>query len=217
MRNEPLPFYFGNKTIFLLPEKGIYLPENKTLVIADVHFGKSEHFRKAGIFMPPNAGTIQDYQRLNALIYKYQPARILFLGDLFHSSENSSWNLFLTFAKQHPAIKLLLIKGNHDILPMKLYLDANLHVYPDHLEEDIFIFSHGPLTEVPLNKINMAGHIHPGTTLAGLGKQRLTLPCFHYEHPLLLLPAFGSLTGVYKIPKGKAKQFIVASQKIVEV
>lgn len=217
MRNEPFPFYLGNQPIYLLPEKAMFIPEKRTLIIADVHFGKAEHFRKAGIFMPPNAGTLEDYKRLAHLIDKYQPLQIMFLGDLFHSTENSSWLHFLSFAKQHSTTQLILIKGNHDILPSKLYLDANLIVYPEHLEEDIFIFSHGPLTQVPPGKINVAGHIHPGTTLVGLGKQKLTLPCFHYEHPLLLLPAFGSLTGVYKIPRSHAKQFVVTSQKIIEV
>lgn len=217
MRNEPFPFHLGNQPVYLLPEKGVFFPEKRTLIIADVHLGKTEHFRKAGIFIPSNAGTLEDYERLTHLINKYQPVRIIFLGDLFHSTINSSWQYFLHFAQQYTTIQLILIKGNHDVLPSKLYSDANLIVHPTHLEENGFIFSHGPLTNVPPDKINVAGHIHPGTTLIGLAKQKLTLPCFHYEHPLLLLPAFGSLTGVYRIPKNRAKQFVVASQKIVEV
>lgn len=202
---------------YLLAEKGLFLPLSRTLVLADLHLGKAAHFRKSGIMIPAQAGTHQDYQNLHRLILKYNPLRIIFLGDLFHSVENASWQYFIAFAQQYPQLQLSLIRGNHDILPRIRYNEANLLIYEDQLAEGDLIFSHAPLNEVPSGTLNMAGHIHPAATLKGAAKQSLQLPCFHFEPPYLLLPAFGSLTGTYILPKGRGKQFVVTGKMVKEI
>ncbi|QNL50847.1 ligase-associated DNA damage response endonuclease PdeM [Olivibacter sp. SDN3] len=214
--NEALhTFFLGGKTVYLLPEKCIFLPENATLVLADIHLGKAAHFRKSGIIIPANAGTLQDYAKLHRLISKYQPKRILFLGDLFHSDTNKSWQHFLDFFHLYPQIKLILVRGNHDILPENVYQEANLALWEEQLEEEFIIYSHAPLAAVPSGMLNIAGHVHPATILTGKGKQKLRLPCFHYQPPLFLLPAFGDLTGTFILPKGNAKQFVVTNKSVV--
>jgi uncharacterized FlgJ-related protein len=47
-------FQFPNSSVSveLLPEKAAFIPESATLLIADPHFGKATHFRKAGIPIP---------------------------------------------------------------------------------------------------------------------------------------------------------------------
>lgn len=214
--NEALRTSFlGGKTVYLLPEKGIFLPESATLVLADIHLGKAAHFRKSGIIIPSKAGTLQDYAKLYHLISTYRPKRILFLGDLFHSVVNRSWQYFLDFFNLYPKIQLILVRGNHDILPKQLYQEANLTLVDDKLEEEFIIYSHAPLANVPSGMINIAGHVHPATLLTGKGRQKLKLPCFHYDPPWFLLPAFGDLTGTFLLPKGNAKQFAVTNKSVV--
>lgn len=208
-----LAIELNNKIIYLLAEKGIYFPHTQTLVLADLHLGKAVHFRKSGIMIPSQAGTKQDYQVLQQLILKYQPLRILFLGDLFHSVANNSWDHFTAFANHYKTLNFVLIKGNHDLLPSTLYKEAGLTVYDD-LEEDGFMFSHAPLKQLSKHVINIAGHVHPAARLRGLAKQTLKLPCFHLALPYLLLPAFGSLTGLFVLSKENAQQYVIAGKTV---
>jgi len=74
--------------ITLHPYKVIYIPDMKTLLIADVHIGKVSHFRKNGMAIP---STIIDtnFLRLNHCLEFFNPDEIYFLGDLFHSRWNN--------------------------------------------------------------------------------------------------------------------------------
>jgi len=212
-----LAIQLNHTPVYLLAEKGVFLPQSHTLILADLHLGKAAHFRKSGIMIPAQAGTYRDYQTLHRLILKYNPLRIIFLGDLFHSVENATWRYFIAFAQQYSQLKLWLVRGNHDILSPARYTEANLLICEDQLVEGNLIFSHAPLNHVPPEMLNMAGHIHPATTLKGMAKQSLQLPCFHFEWPYLLLPAFGSLTGTYVLPKGRGKQFVVTGKTVKEI
>jgi metallophosphoesterase superfamily enzyme len=48
----------------------------------------------------------------------------------------------------------------------------------------------------------VCGHIHPGVLLQGTGKQSLRLPCFYKTGNQLILPAFGSTTGLFIVKPG---------------
>lgn len=214
---DRLELRINNKTVYLLAEKCIFFPENETLVIADIHLGKAAHFRKAGIIIPQQAGTDRDFNILQSLLDKYQAKRIIFLGDLFHSAENAAWQHFVDFSRKHRQTELILIKGNHDVLPTAYYTQGNLKVHLETLREDFILYSHAPLPEVPRDVLNIAGHVHPAVNLKTKGKQSLRLPCFHLESSLLLLPAFGSLTGTFALPKGNAQQFVTTGRTVLAI
>ncbi|MCW3071166.1 MAG: ICC-like phosphoesterase [Bacteroidetes bacterium] len=206
-----------NTIVELLPEKAMFLPETNTLVIADIHLGKAMHFRKNGISIPPQSAE-RDYMRLNALIERKQPQRIIVLGDLFHSTHNSEWNLFCEFVAYRSGIRFMLIIGNHDILDRNYYNKLCLEVIDHTLELQDLILSHEPLKKVPDGMVNIAGHIHPGFVLQGRGRQNIKLPCFYLLPNQLILPAFGSLTGLYRLEKVRnAEVFVVANERVIEV
>ncbi|MDF2438825.1 MAG: ICC-like phosphoesterase [Bacteroidota bacterium] len=206
-----------NTVVELLPEKALFLPDTNTLVIADIHFGKAMHFRKNGISIPPQSAE-RDYLRLNALIEKKQPARIIVLGDLFHSTHNSEWNLFCEFVAYRSGIRFMLVIGNHDILDRSYYRKLCLEVVENSLEIKDLILSHEPLKKVPEGMVNVAGHIHPGFTLQGRGRQNIKLPCFYMLPNQLILPAFGSLTGLYLLDRTMDSDiYVVTNDKVIEV
>jgi DNA ligase-associated metallophosphoesterase len=206
-----------NTIVELLPEKALYLPETNTLVIADIHFGKAMHFRKNGISIPPQSAE-RDYIRLNQLIEKKQPQRIIVLGDLFHSTHNSEWNLFCEFVAYRSGIRFMLIIGNHDILDRSHYQKLCLEVVEHSLELQDLILSHEPLKRVPDGMINVAGHIHPGFVLQGRGRQNIKLPCFYMLPKQLIMPAFGSLTGLHVMDRTlESDVYVVANEKVIEV
>ncbi len=215
MKQQTTLHFFG-KACQLLPERALFLEDSRTLVLADLHLGKAAHFRKAGIVFPIQNEASSDYKRLRDLIEVYRPDRIVFLGDLFHSQINSEWRHFEQFMHNYRTLEIILIKGNHDIIPEAVYNGSGLRIIPEIMKEKPFIFSHAPLQEVEPGWLNVSGHIHPGCVIRGKARQRLKLPCFHYEYPHFILPAFGSLTGLYTLQAGQdIKQFAIAGGQVI--
>jgi DNA ligase-associated metallophosphoesterase len=200
--------------IELLPQRAIFLPETAVLILGDLHLGKAMHFRKEGIFMPPQSA-YKDYETLHAVIGKYQPEHVYFLGDLFHSHHNSEWNQLAAFIQKHPQTRFTLIKGNHDILKQELYGQHAINIIEKQISIGNLIFSHEPLTEFPEGMINVAGHIHPGCVIRSPGRQSLRLPCFYFKDDLFLLPAFGHLTGLQILDTSDAEIFVIFPDKVM--
>jgi len=102
-----MDFYYKEELIQFLPEKVAFLPKYRMLVIADLHLGKAAHFRKEGIMIPlPEISP--DFQRLNELITSIQPSKVVFLGDLFHSSLNKEWEDLKDFLLRYPSVHFVL-------------------------------------------------------------------------------------------------------------
>ena len=199
-----------------LKEKALFIKELNLLVIADLHLGKATHFRKSGIPLPLQSADA-DYQKLTHLLETIQPARVFFLGDLFHSEYNHEWERFVSLLDYFPDIDFCLMKGNHDILKPVHYKNLCLRI-EEEAEETGIIFSHHPMENVPARKLNIAGHIHPGIELNGRAREYFRLPCFWLSQNQLILPAFGKLTGLAMIqPSGKDRIFAVTNKSVVEV
>ena len=194
----------NNFPFTLLYEKALYKEDERLLIIADVHLGKATHFRKEGIPIPAEAQS-GDYINLERLFNKVAPLKVYFLGDLFHSSYNRDWQYFCDLISLFPAIAFTLIKGNHDIISHKKFREICIEV-TDAVEDDSFIYSHDVLERVPEGKVNIVGHLHPGVVLSGLGRQSIKLPCFYITETVVIVPAFGVLTGLYSMDKTTGSQ-----------
>jgi DNA ligase-associated metallophosphoesterase len=205
------------QTLRLHPNKAIFWEDEKILFMADLHLGKAAHFRKKGIAAPP-AIFQQNIQSLHQLITRFEPVRVLILGDLFHSTLNTVWNKFEAFLLQFPEISFELVKGNHDILPKQVYEDSILTLHQPPITVGPFILSHYPLETVPEGLYNFYGHLHPGVLLEGMGKQQLKLPCFYLEPTRAVLPAFGAFTGLSLVqPKKSDRVFVVLEDEVLEM
>jgi len=192
----------SNFSFTLLPEKALYKTDERLLIIADVHLGKATHFRKEGISIPAQAQQ-EDYVNLEILFKKITPLKVYFLGDLFHSKMNTDWYFFCNLIEQFPEIEFTLIKGNHDLIDDAKFDELCIKVV-DAIEDTVFIYSHKPLPEESNHKVNIAGHIHPGIVLTGIGRQSVKLPCFYRTDTLVIVPAFGTLTGLYSMDRAAA-------------
>lgn len=203
---------------FLLhPFRVIYWPRCKSLLISDLHLGKAAHFRKAGIPVP---GAVSDHNwdRLLSLLIDFQPQRVIFLGDLFHSNLNTEWVDFCKMTEQFAHVKFELVPGNHDILHAKHYTEARLHLHKPELFIESFIFSHHPLHHIPENYYNLCGHLHPSVRLKGSGRQQLKLPCFYFTENQGILPAFGAFTGTAEMqPRNGDQVFVIAEDRVLRM
>lgn len=207
----------NNHKFKLLPEKGMLWQSKGILLISDMHLGKANHFRRSGIAVPHQAND-ENIERMISLLQSATPERVLFMGDLFHSHYNPEWEVFGQVLKYFPAISFELIQGNHDIMSDYQYLKHQLVVHREPLYIDNIILSHEPLEQVPFGKYNIAGHIHPGVKLKGLGRQGLRLPCFYFGPQQALLPAFGEFTGLHIVkPQPDVRIFVIAEGKVIAV
>lgn len=215
--SEYVEWNWAGEPLWLLPERAIWMPDRRWLLLADLHLGKATHFRKAGIALPAHAGDA-DLEKLAALMARWQPERVIYLGDLFHSTHNADWELFGDFVVAHPEARHILVQGNHDILPVQHYRRYGITRYAESLMERPFIFSHAPMEVVPEGWFNLAGHVHPGVRLVGGGRQGLRLPCFFFGKAQGLLPAFGNLTGTAVLqPTVEDAVFVLAENKVIRM
>lgn len=174
----------------------IYWKAKETLLIADVHLGKIAHFRKHGSAIPQEA-TLKNYELLDKAVAYFEPKKIYFLGDLFHSHMNNEWALWENWRKKHPAVKMLLIVGNHDIISPTAYHRIGVQTAEKLIWEE-FLFTHHP--EIREGYFNFCGHIHPGVVIKGIGKQKIRVACFFQKQHQMMLPAFGFFTGKHTMP-----------------
>lgn len=199
----------------LLPQRAIYWKEQQSLVLSDLHLGKGMHFRKEGIPIPKQAFD-EDLNTLNSLIVKYAPKQLIVVGDMFHSRHNNEVKLFDIWRVQYPDLRILLVKGNHDILKKEHYRELDIEVVPEY-ETDDFVFTHDSCDNTS-DKFCFSGHLHPGVAIRGMAKQSLKFPCFHFTPTDCTLPAFSKFTGLAIIkPKVADKVFAIVEDDIVKV
>ena len=216
---NPLPFKLHHQTLWLSPARCIFWEEESALILSDLHFGKSGHFRKSGIGIPQNIFK-EDLQKLFAQIAFFKPKVLLIAGDMFHSSANKEVNFFIKWRNDFPTVEIKLIRGNHDILSEKFYKEANIEVVENKLLIKDFCFTHDIASSCNNeNKhFTFSGHIHPGIKMNGSGNQSLMLPCFYFSKKYAILPAFSAFTGLAKIkPSASDHVFVLLKSQVMQL
>jgi DNA ligase-associated metallophosphoesterase len=199
----------------------VFWEQEKMLILSDLHLGKSGHFRKSGIAIPP-AVMKEDMQRLVADIQFFKPELVVIVGDLFHSVENKEHELFLKWRNDLQHVPMLLVKGNHDIVPDAWYINANIILAEKSWRRNNFLFVHH-IEDIAKEEIEegdyfFSGHIHPAVSIKGLGKQSLRFPCFYFTKQYAVLPAFGKFTGTYLVAPSKGEQaFAIVNNSVISI
>ena len=213
-----LSHIIGDEHLILSNERCLYWEDERTLIIADLHVGKTGHFRKAGIGVP--AGIYKDdLHRLLAQILFFKAERLIIVGDLTHSIANREMDLFRKWRKDFSSMEVHLAKGNHDILDNRWYEEPDIVVHNEPYAIGNFLFVHDivkPKLKLQAGKYVFSGHVHPGITINGKGKQSLRLPCFYFGEEYSILPAFSKFTGTYRVePRKGEKVFAIVEKDIL--
>ena len=204
---------YGERML-LDPSGSLYWKRKRWLIISDVHFGKSAHFRKKGMAIPEVLDAV-DIHSIQRLISMHKPYRVILLGDLFHSDYNAAWERLAAFTREYKKRFFTLVRGNHDVLSDWHYGRTHLEVVDD-IAEGPFYFTHIPTHQDEL--INICGHLHPGISLSGKGRQRIRLKSFFFRSESVILPAFGSFTGCISIKPKKSDLVIgLASGELIQL
>ena len=171
---------FAEQRLIAQPSGALFWPGEDSLIVADLHLGKSERMaRRGGALLPPFE-SLDTVIRLEAEVLRLRPSRLISLGDAF-DDDAAAGEIAPEIAGRLTRIaaqtELLWIAGNHD--PIGL----------DRTVEEAQI---GPLTlrHIAGTGPDLSGHYHPKAQIA-----RRSYRAFLVGRDHLILPAFGTYTG----------------------
>ena len=157
MQKTSFKFYWEDTLIEMLPSRALFLPQTKELLICDVHLGKAEYFQQNGIPLTNNSDE-NNFTRIETIVRKYSPEKLIILGDLFHSKYSISKTLQKRVEDLPEQLKtnVELVLGNHDVgCNIK-----NIKIFDIRKNKNI-TFSHEPLNLSDNKSLNICGHYHP--------------------------------------------------------
>ena len=187
-----LPFTFHGAALQALPSGALHWPAQNTLIVSDLHLGKTERIaRQGGPILPPYEIT-ETLDRLANDIATTEPKRVICLGDSFDdltaaraTRETVMGRLAPIMAGRH----WVWIEGNHDPGPVD--------IAGEHLAE----LTQGPLTFRHIAQVaqttqpaEISGHYHPKARVMIRGRS-ITRRCFLVDDTRIILPAYGTYTG----------------------
>ena len=204
--------------LLLLPEKALFLPESRTLLVADVHIGKALSFRRLGVPVPSGT-TSETLAVLSELVCRWDARCIVFLGDFLHSRhvQDSATMLALDeWRTLHATLEMTLVRGNHDDRAGDPPGHLNIRCVDEPLIHQGLALCHHPQTVA--GRYVLAGHLHPCAAIGGAAHDWHRLPCFWFARDTAVLPAFGAFTGMHRIRAGGGERvFVVTPERVVEL
>lgn len=173
----------------------LFVPDFKTLLIADLHLEKASNMAKRGVHLPPY-DTRASLAQLEAVIAHTRPDQLIFLGDSFHDDGARERIAEADLARLRNLSKIaatIWITGNHDPHPPT---DIGGRIANEIVLGGVTL-RHEPKS-LGQDEFEIAGHLHPGGTVSQRGR-RLHCKCFIGGGSRLIMPAFGSFTGALSI------------------
>jgi DNA ligase-associated metallophosphoesterase len=185
---EFLEVELGGEPVQLLADRALYWPARRRLLLADLHLGKGDTFRAAGIALP-RGGTALDLARISALVAATGAEAVWVLGDMLHGrTDLSSWRVaWDDFRAAHPGLAIAVVDGNHDFALRRAGLD--IERLGDGVHEGPFVLRHAPGRD-PRGHV-LCGHLHPVLKLPGQPRTA----AFWLQAGCTVLPAFSAFTG----------------------
>ncbi|OLP58387.1 metallophosphatase [Xaviernesmea oryzae] len=172
------------------PSGALFLPAQSMLIVSDLHLERGAAFARRGSLLPPY-DTLAQMARLEQVILRHDPKRVLSLGDTFHDRRGAALMPAL-FRERLDGImrgrEFLFILGNHDpdgVADLPGMAASVLHL-------DGLTFRHEPSPDATPGEI--AGHLHPSASVTRRGGT-VRRPCFATDGRRLIMPAFGTLAG----------------------
>lgn len=185
---ESLEVRLGGEPVHLLADRALYWPARRRLLLADLHLGKADTFRAAGIALP-RGGTALDLARISTLVAATGAEAVWVLGDMLHGrTDLSSWRAaWIDFRDRHPGLSIAVVDGNHDRALQQAGLD--IERLGDAVHDGPFVLRHAPGRD-PRGHV-LCGHLHPVLKLPGQPRTQ----AFWLQASCTVLPAFSAFTG----------------------
>jgi DNA ligase-associated metallophosphoesterase len=204
---ETLDIALAGEALQLHADRALHWPARRRLLVADVHLGKDDAFRAAGIALP-TGGARHDLDRLAALVATTGVHELWVLGDLLHGARpDARWrDDWRRFRERHAQLQIVLVEGNHDRSAARA--DLGIALMKGCVVDGPFAFAHAP-SSAPATRpvggeprLTVCGHVHPVVRVPGL---RGRFPAFVQVDHQLVLPAFSAFTGGWLIDRAHAR------------
>lgn len=184
------PVAIGGKQLIADNSGALYWPSERTLLVADLHLEKGSSYAERGTMLPPY-DTRQTLMRLAEVIDRYEPARVIALGDSLHdvgaAKRMSAGDLEILRIMQEDR-EWIWLTGNHD---PQIATSLGGRVCGE-FEACGIALRHQPAIGCATHEI--AGHMHPAARLSMYGYS-IRRPCFVGNGRRLVMPAFGAFAG----------------------
>ena len=197
-----LPITLAGETVHLLGARALHWPARHALLIADLHLGKADLFRRSGIGLP-SGGTSDDLQRLGAMVQHHDVRHLWILGDVLHgAAHRAAWyRQWQGWREQHPHLWIGALEGNHDrVLPKA---DLGIELLGERVQEGPFLLRHAPQRQPGMHVL--CGHLHPLARLPGMQRR---WPSFWMREGMTILPAFSGFTAGIAPVHGAGEQLV---------
>ena len=207
---ESLEVLLAGEPMRLLADRALYWPARRRLLLADLHLGKADTFRAAGIALP-RGGTALDLARIAALVETTGAESLWVLGDMLHgrpdlSSWRSAWD---AFRLRHPRLSIAVVDGNHDRALERAGLDVER--LGDAIHDGPFVLRHAPGRHARGHVV--CGHLHPVLKLPGQPRT----PAFWLQDGCTVLPAFSAFTGGHPLSLAGSRAVLCNGHDLVAV
>jgi uncharacterized protein len=177
-------------TLIADPAGALYWPDERLLVVADLHLEKGSAFARRGVLLPPY-DTATTLDRLARVVEHFSPRVLVALGDSFHDDHGPARMSDLDRIKLKGLQRgrdWVWVAGNHD---PELPQDIGGR-FADVLMLGAVTFRHEPSQSV--HDAEIAGHLHPVARIAQRGRA-VSRRCFAGDGRRLIMPAFGAFAG----------------------
>ena len=173
-------------------DRCLVLDEGPTVVLGDLHLGYERALEQEGMYIPRiNTDSISD--ALNDILFRYEPARVVLLGDVKHDFKRSGFEekrevrRIVTLISE--AAEAVVVKGNHDNYLQNIVADMGL-LTVDYIDIMGFRLEHGHVDSGVRPVI--IGHEHPSVRIPGSVGGGLKLQCFVHakKDGVIVLPPF---------------------------
>jgi DNA ligase-associated metallophosphoesterase len=204
------------------PTGVIFAPDESLLVVSDLHLEKGAAFARRGMMLPPY-DTAHTLALLELALERYQPKRVVSLGDSFHDRHGAA---FMPAMYREVLIRLMngrdwtWISGNHDPEPPAFVGGETREM----IEIGPWTFRHEP--SAGLRPGEVAGHLHPVARVAGSGGRSVRGACFASDGERMVMPSFGVTTGGLNVldrafvglfTPGRAKAYVIGIRSIYPI
>lgn len=170
-----------------------WLPECRTIVVADVHVGYELATRRRGGYLPSVASGEQVGRRIVEMASAAGAERVVIAGDFRHSTrdvdDREREEIQSVASVITATCRLDVIRGNHDAGTS--LLDAPMHAALRLGDVEIV---HEPPRE-PREWWTLCGHLHPRVTLRDETGAGARYPCALVGRRIAVLPAFSAWAG----------------------
>lgn len=207
--------------LVLSKDHALFMPESSILAIADLHIGHEAALQAEAVAIPDFQLDIM-LARLDRLLSRYSPDRLVINGDMKHEfarNRDQEWDGIGRIVEmvRDAGAEITIVRGNHDNYLMTILARLDVKVVESfsaggaefrhghkslsglndeqEMAGDSNIAPRAPGHEPLTGVLRIFGHEHPVVRIRDEIGAMITLPCFLYsvEHSFIILPAFSPL------------------------